>query len=118
MKLRLFLCALLTGMIVSGCISHQASPPAHPAAVTTNPEPIVTPDTSLQAKVARYNAVGRFVVISFPVGQLPQIGQTFSLYRDGAKVGEVKITGPQMDNDIDADLSSGTAQEGDDVRQQ
>lgn len=78
----------------------------------------MTPDTSLSAKVVRYNLVGRFVVLSFPVGQLPQSGQTLSVYRAGMKVGEVKITGPQRDNDVVADLTTGDAEAGDDVRNQ
>jgi len=68
--------------------------------------------------VIKYNSVGRFVVLSFPLGQIPQIGQTLSVYRAGLKVGEVKITGPQQDNDIVADLTTGDAEAGDDVREQ
>jgi len=33
-------------------------------------------------------------------------------------VGEVKVTGPQRDNDTVADLVTGTAQAGDEVRDQ
>lgn len=80
--------------------------------------PIITPDNSLSAKVAAYNATGRFVILTFPVGPMPAIGQTFFLYRNGLKVAEVKITGPQNDNNIVADLLSGTAQPGDEVREQ
>jgi hypothetical protein len=125
MTLRLCLCFLLAGWVVAGCAIHHAPPtkPAPAPTTTTNattapPEPIVTPDTSLSAKVVRYNSVGRFVVLSFPVGQMPQTGQTFFLYRAGMKAGEVKITGPQRDNDVVADLTEGDAQEGDDVREQ
>ena len=122
MTLRLFSCFLLAGLMVSGCASHPArSPqpaPAQTASNTPAPEPIVTPDTSLAAKVIRYNSTGRFVVLSFPVGQMPQNGQAFFLYRAGMKVGEVKITGPQRENDVVADLTAGDAQVGDDVREQ
>ena len=76
------------------------------------------PDASLTAKVASYNATGRFVVLSFPIGQMPKMDQTFFLYRAGLKVGEVKITGPQRDNNIIADLVTGEAQVGDEVREQ
>ena len=122
MRLCLFACFLLAALIVSGCASHRASaqkssPPA-PSISTTAPEPIVTPDTSLSAKVVRYNSTGRFVVLSFPVGQMAQVGQTFFIYRAGMKVGEVRITGPQRDNDIVADLTTGDAEAGDDVREQ
>jgi hypothetical protein len=121
MKLRLLFGLFLAGFMVCGCVHHHAAPPQPaptPAPVSRNPEPIVTPDNSLSAKVVRYNSVGRFVVLSFPVGQMPQTGQTFFLYRAGMKMGQIKITGPQRDNDTVADLVEGDAQEGDDVREQ
>lgn len=123
MNLRLFSCVLLWGLVVSGCANHPARgpQPAPPPTVsnTTAPlKPIVTPDTSLTAKVVRYNSAGRFVVLSFPVGQMPQTGQVFFLYRAGMKVGEIKITGPQRDNDTVADVTTGDAQVGDEVREQ
>lgn len=106
---------------MAGCAHHRAEAPITPvpsAPVTANPPPIVTPDNSLSAKVVRYNAIGRFVVLSFPVGQMPKTGQTFFLYQGGMKAGEIKITGPQRDNDTVADVTEGTAQVGDDVREQ
>ncbi|HEV2453952.1 MAG TPA: hypothetical protein VGY98_06800 [Verrucomicrobiae bacterium] len=122
MRFCLLPCFFLAAWVVSGCISHSARAKPSPQPATsvsvTNQEPIVTPDTSLSAKVVRYNLVGRFVVLSFPVGQLPQSGQTLSVYRAGMKVGEVKITGPQRDNDVVADLTTGDAEAGDDVRNQ
>jgi hypothetical protein len=121
MKLRLFSGLFLAGLMACGCAHHHAAPPEPtpaPTPVTSAPQPIVTPDNSLTAKVVRYNTVGRFVVLSFPVGQMPQSGQTFFIYRAGMKMGQVKITGPQRDNDTVADLVEGDAQEGDEVRQQ
>lgn len=128
MKLRLPFALLFVGLMVSGCMSHgpvpaqSAANPAAPVTVNTanpaNPSPIVTPDNSISARVVRYNSVGRFVVLSCPVGQMPVAGQTLFLYRAGVKVGQIKITGPQRDNDTVADLTEGDAQEGDDVRAQ
>jgi hypothetical protein len=62
--------------------------------------------------------VGRFVVLS--VSRRPDAGNgsELFLYRGGLKVGEVKITGPQRDNNIVADLVTGDAQAGDEVRDQ
>ena len=57
-------------------------------------------------------------MLSFPVGQMPKPDQSLFLYRDGMKVGEVKITGPQRENNIVADLVTGEAQVGDEVRDQ
>jgi hypothetical protein len=107
---------LLAGMMAAGCAFHHHKKTIS-SAVTAAPA-VVTPDNSLTAKVASYNAVGRFVVLSFPVGQMPQMNQTLFLYRNGLKVAELKVTGPQSDNNIVADLISGEAQVGDQVRDQ
>jgi sulfur relay (sulfurtransferase) complex TusBCD TusD component (DsrE family) len=68
--------------------------------------------------VVSYNAAGRFVVLSFPPGLMPKLEQSLFLYRDGMKVGEVKVTGPQRENNIVADLVTGEAQVGSEVRDQ
>ena len=110
---------LLAAMLAAGCASKkpsQAKTSAAPAGVTL--QTIVTPDTSLTARVASYNATGRFVVLSFPVGRMPRMDQALFLYRAGLKVGEVKITGPQRDNNVAADLVTGEAQIGDEAREQ
>ena len=73
---------------------------------------------SLAAKVVSVNAVGRFVVLSFPPGGMPKLQQTLFLYRAGLKVAELKVTGPQEEANIVADLVSGEAQVGDTVRDQ
>ena len=57
-------------------------------------------------------------MLSFPVSQMPKLDQTLFLYRNGLKVAEVKVTGPQRDNNIVADLVSGDARVGDEVRDQ
>ena len=120
---------LVMGILANGCalFHHHPEQPAAstpsngnptPAAPNAGLNPIVTPDNSLTARVASYNATGRFVVLSFPMGRMPNMDQMLFLYRDGLKVGEVKITGPQRDNDTVADLVTGTAQVGDEVRDQ
>ena len=121
MKTLMPLTLLLVGMLATGCafIHKLKKAPAHarpPAAHTT--QAVVTPDNSLTARVASYNAIGRFVVLSFPVGRMPKLDQTLFLYRDGLKVAELKVTGPQSDSNIVADLVSGDAQVGDEVRDQ
>ena len=121
----------LVGMLAAGCAYHKAAPttkPVKPAATVRKttvkpaaavaPPTIVTPDNSLAARVVSYNATGRFVVLNFPPGQMPKLEQSLFLYRDGMKIGEVKITGPQRDNNIVADLVTGEAQVGSEVRDQ
>ncbi|MGD0252467.1 MAG: hypothetical protein ABSC01_07185 [Verrucomicrobiota bacterium] len=114
MKTLMPLTLLLAGLLAAGCVSDKAKKTPAPAARTS--QTVVTPDNSLTARVASYNAAGRFVVLSFPVGQMPKLDQTLFLYRDGLKVAEVKVTGPQRDNNVVADLVNGDALIGDEVR--
>jgi len=115
MKWAVFLSLLIAGILVSGCASQNRKPVVSaPGASQT----IVTPDTSLVARVVSYNEVGRFVVLNFPVGQMPKADQMLFLYRVGLKVGEIKIDTWQRDNFVVADIVAGDAQAGDEVRDQ
>jgi hypothetical protein len=77
---------------------------------------IVTVENGLTGKVALVNTTDRFVVLDFPLGKLPKIDQRLSLYRGGLKVGEVRVTGPQYDDNVVADLIAGDSEIGDQVR--
>ena len=115
MKWSVLLSVLIAGILVSGCASKGPKPAASAPGAT---QTIVTPDASLAAMVVSYNAVGRFVVLNFPVGQMPKTDQVLFLYRVGLKVGEVKIDTWQRDNLVVADIVTGDAQAGDEVRNQ
>jgi hypothetical protein len=115
MRLIMFAPLLAAGILISGCASHRQKASA---AVPKGSTLIVTPDISFTAKVVRYNSIGRYVVLSFPIDQMPAVGQGLFLYRGGLKTGAVKITGPQNDNNIVADVVDGDAQVGDEVRDQ
>jgi len=115
MKLSALLFVLMAGILVSGCASHTQKTAT---SVPKGSALIITPDTSLAGMVVSCNDAGRFVVLNFPIGQMPAAGQTFFLYRDGLKTGEVKISGPQRDNYIVADVVTGDARTGDEVRNQ
>ncbi len=91
-------------------------PPPAPSPAAETPALIVTPESVLTGKVVVYNDAGRFVVLDFPIGHMPSVDQRLFIYRRGLKVGEVKITGPQRDHNIVADLSQGEAQAGDEAR--
>lgn len=79
---------------------------------------IVTPAEGLVGKVATVNSEDGFVVLTFPIGHLPVLGERLGVYHLGLKVGEVKITGPQLDDNVVGDLVKGEAQPGDQVRDQ
>ncbi len=99
-------------LLLTGCAG--PAKPAHPA-----PAPaIVTADDAQRATVAMYNPIGRFVVLNFPAGRVPPHDQMFFIYHGGLQAGTVKITGPERDNSTVADLISGEAHPGDEVRDQ
>ena len=83
---------------------------------SSNQKLIVTPGSSLVGKVAFVNMNARFVVLNFPIGRLPAIEQHLNVYRSDLKVGEVKVTGPQYDDNVVADLLAGDSAIGDQVR--
>ena len=118
-------------MIVCGCKTRQRvdpelarnNPPTPPVQNVTNsingsesPKIIVTPGSGSSGKVATYNEAGQFVVLDFPVGQTPQAERRMFVYRNGLKVGEVKISEWRRENLVTADLVAGEAQRGDEVR--
>lgn len=94
----------------------SAEAPAESAADSDKPELIVTPDTTLTGSIVSVNDVGRFVVLSFPVGRLPAENSTLYVYRQGLKVAELKVTGPQKDDHTVADIRTGECRVKDEVR--
>lgn len=89
----------------------SAAPP--PAA---RPLPGPGPDLGWMGRVVQVNPVLRFVVLDFPIGKVPPIDQRLNVYHGGQKTGEVKVTGPTRDTTTAGDLLTGTAQAGDEVR--
>ena len=116
---------LLAGLMLSGCAWFKSKPPGNPSNPPTNStnapvakgnKLIVTPDTARVGKVVQMNEHGRFVIVNFPVGALPAVEQQLNVYRNGLKVGEVRISGPQSDDNTVGDIIQGEANVGDEVR--
>lgn len=108
---------LLVGtlLISVGCATSRSSKePAKPAGNNL----IVTPGHELTGRVSLVNTSSRYAIVAFPIGALPATGSVLGVYRDGLKVGELKVNGPQMDNLITADLVTGDCGAGDEVRTQ
>ena len=96
-----------------------AMPGPQPFRVADTPKTgklIVTPEKGLIGKVVSFNSAGRFVVLNFPVGHVPAQDQQLSVYRLGLKVGELKATNLRNDDYVVADLLTGEADAGDQVR--
>ena len=118
--MRTLLCmAMIVGVVAVACAGKKRpqTPPTGRTA-PTSPQAIVTPETSLAGKVVTFNPDGRFAVLNFPIGHLPALGQRLSVYRFGLKVGEIRVTGPQRDDDVVGDVVAGEARQGDEVREQ
>jgi hypothetical protein len=124
MKIAAYLAALLAVLGSTGCLWGRHPKPPPPAVVDlshsgTNASTntfVVTPDEAVSGRVTSVNENLRFVVLTFPLGQLPPLGSRMNIFRNGAIVGEVKITGPQRDDNSVADIVFGAARKGDEVR--
>jgi hypothetical protein len=77
---------------------------------------IVSPSHEFYGTVAAVDPHGRFVVLNFPLGQMPAVDTVLPVFRHGVNVGQVKITGPQRDDNTAADVISGDLQVDDDAR--
>ena len=127
MKKLSLLSILVVALVAPGCswFKHQLPSGPKTGAAVVKPtatavaasSPIVTPDLALAAKVVRVNDVARIAILNFPDGKMPPLQKTFYVYRSGTKIAEVKIVGPQDDeNNIVADVISGDPQVGLSVR--
>jgi hypothetical protein len=103
-------------LLLAGCVHHKAALNPVPPVTSQPPKAVIKADLRTSGQVAMVNAEARFVVLSFPPGPVPQTDHRLNVYRNGLKVGEVKITGPQHENDTVADIIAGNVQLHDDVR--
>ena len=110
-------------LVAGGCAGKKtALPPAGNTHFTPVgiQEPAPVPENTVAGKVIRVEAPNGFVVVSFRVGHLPAPERRLSLYRRGAKAGEIKVNASESGNDqfMTADILSGDAEVGDEVREQ
>lgn len=125
--MRIFGLVTVMFFLLTGCFGHRKAPKdaASGAEATwsvagsgaTSQKLTVTPADGLVGQVALVSTGGRFVVLNFPVGRLPAIDQHLIIYRKGQRVGEVRVTGPQDDDNLVADLVTGNSEVGDQVRE-
>ena len=126
--MRMLPCLLVVVLTATGCgwftkgkpsTVTYPNPTAPDTSLATNSDGsqlIITPDTTPTGTVARVNSAARFVILTFPVGSMPPVGQVLYVYRHGLKVGEVKVTAPQQDDNTAADIVTGEAALGDEIR--
>ena len=127
MKILLGPAILSAAILLSGCAEDKSNTARYGDFSTTTPtvasnqvaassKLIVTPADSLSGKVSRVDTSLRFAVLTFPIGHVPDVSHHLTLYRQGLKVGEVTVTGPQRNDSTVADITAGEAEIGDEVR--
>lgn len=118
--MRFALAIFLALMFLAGCAAKNSGPKPVPAAKTpgakTARSPALAPTLETVGKIVSVNSAVRIAVLEFPLTAMPSPGLKMNVYRRGQKVGELKISGPQDENNIVADLTAGDAQTGDEVR--
>jgi hypothetical protein len=89
--------------------------------MTPKPPPhhtVIQPDLRASGQIMMVNTEARFVVLAFPPGAVPQPGHSLKIYRNGLRVGEVKVSGPQRENDTVADIVTGDVQVHDQAKEE
>ena len=94
----------------------EATPSAFTVRPGSNTNLTIRAANSPVGRIASVNAQAKFVVMNFPIGQLPAAETRLSIFRAGIKSGEIKVTGPAQENFTVGDITAGSAQEGDEVR--
>jgi hypothetical protein len=121
---------ILSVLVVTGCAGKKAADHAFSAqpyagasvapgsTSASSQPPVVAPETPLVGRVVLVNPTAQFVVLNFPIGRMALVDQRLDLYRKGIKVGEVRVSGPQRQANIVADLVAGKAEVDDEARSQ
>lgn len=80
--------------------------------------PQLAPANPLAGRIALVNPTLRYVVVDFSLGRRPIAGQPLNVYRQGQKIGEIRISSQAQENNFAADLVAGEARTGDEVREE
>jgi hypothetical protein len=102
---------LAAGLALAGCASRGKAAGGSPD------DPVLLPDPAVVGRVVSVNPALRFVVMDFGLRRLPAVEQRLNVYREGRKIGEVKVTGPVVETAIAGDITAGTVELGDEVRE-
>ena len=124
MRLAALLLVVWIIVLVAGCAGKKATPNPYSFPQSTAPQSsgktnaIVTPSANRSGRVVSVNPGARFAVVRFPLGQMPRLEERMNIFRNGLKVGELKISGPQRDVLAVGDIVAGDCQVDDEIRSQ
>lgn len=79
--------------------------------------PIVDPAFPITGKISLVNEKLRFVVVDFSLGRKPDSEMRLGVFRDGQKVGSVRVSSQEQNGNVAADLTEGEVRIGDIVRE-
>ncbi len=90
-----------------------------PAADPTNAAP-ASATTTLPAsgRVHSVNPGLRFLVVDYTLGGMPELQSRLNVYRNNEKIGEIRLSGPERNGFVAADILEGILQVGDEIRTQ
>jgi hypothetical protein len=109
---RIVIMGLGVAMFFTGCLGSTTSRP-NESVVGSSPTQLGPP----AARIVSLNPEHDFVVIDFTSQMIPEVGTTVSIYRNGKRVGAVRITEPVRAQFATADIVEGEVHVGDEVRQ-
>ena len=79
--------------------------------------PVLRVVREVTGRVVSKNLLSQFVVVDFPLGALPEIGDQLAVRRDGATIAQLRVTGPIRGFLVIADIAEGDPRPGDRVEQ-
>jgi hypothetical protein len=114
---------LLAGVLGVGCStapdarktsSQKADPKSGKVAPPPGPE--ISPVNALSGRVMLVNGPLKYIVAEGTLGRLPTAEQVLNAYRDGQRVGEVRVSQQARGANFTADILQGELRVGDTLR--
>lgn len=89
-----------------------------PTSDPTNAAPVATTTLPASGRVHSVNPGLRFLVVDYTLGGMPPLQSRLTVYRNNEKIGEIRLSGPERNGFVAADILEGILQVGDEIRTQ
>lgn len=116
LQMRRGLWILTMAAAVAGCARNRTAARGDSVSGFGTNSVITRPSTVTSGRIDWVNRKAGHIIASFPIGQVPPVDSRLSVYRNGLKVAELKVSLPQQNNLTAADIINGECQLGDEVR--
>lgn len=103
----------------SGPVSTKGGGLLRPAASpteTTNTAPAGATVLPASGRVHSLNPGLRFLVADYTLGGMPPLHSRLGVYRNDERIGEIRLSGPERNGFVAADILEGILQVGDEIR--